>query len=433
MIIKDKLHTATAVHINGKTYEFDAIECMINFLKTNKEEDFTRLQVANYSGSGDLIDARSATYLKSEAIPSPMGADISAFKSKKEALKADPESNDNVYSWEEIKARFKDPKFGAADHHDHHNHNRPDAHAPIGVMGDHLHPKGGLMVSLKYMNMSMDGNKAGTEKVNDDTIFENFMVAPQEMTMEMYMLGVMYAPSDKLTLMLMQSLVTKKMDLTARMMMNGMTMLRDFSTASSGFGDLKLSALYGLFANKRSSLHLNGTLNLPIGSIEERDDTPMMENAKLPYSMQLGSGTFDISLGATFKQTFQNVSWGIQQLNTIRTGENDEGYRFGNQYSLNIWGAYVLSRNISISTRFFGISEKRIKGADPELNPMMITTADTDNYGSDRIKSFLGVNVTFPKDLRIGAEAGFPIYERYNGIQMDEGLSFTLGLKYNIL
>ena len=49
---------------------------------------------------------------------------------------------------------FKNNIFGGVSH-SHHNHFRPDSHAPIGVMGDHLHHKGGLMVSLRYMDMMM--------------------------------------------------------------------------------------------------------------------------------------------------------------------------------------------------------------------------------------------------------------------------------------
>ncbi|MCH1495007.1 MAG: transporter, partial [Rubripirellula sp.] len=38
---------------------------------------------------------------------------------------------------------------------------RADKHAPAGLMGDHLHKTGEWMVEYKYMNMYMDGNRAG--------------------------------------------------------------------------------------------------------------------------------------------------------------------------------------------------------------------------------------------------------------------------------
>lgn len=435
MVIKDNLFRATA-ETNDQTFQFDAIECLINYLKEKEEVKFSKLKVTDYL-SGELVDAKKATYLKSKAIPSPMGANLSAFENKEDADSIIKEKDGETFTWELINAKFKDSRFAVSDH-SLHDHYRPDAHAPIGVMGDHLHEKGGLMVSFRYMSMNMHGNKSGTDKISNDIIYNDYMVAPQEMEMDMYMLGMMYAPSDKLTLMLMQNIANKNMDLTARMMMNGMTMLRDFSTNSSGLGDMKLGVMYGLFNNHKTSLHLNGNLNIPIGDIENRDDTPMMNDVKLPYAMQLGSGTFDVTLGATYKMNCTNTSWGTQFLSTFRTGENSEDYRFGNVYQLNIWGAYKLSKNVSLSGRVFGVSEGKLKGMDTDLNPMMVTTANTSNYGSDKIKTFVGINIAFPqssslKDLRFGIEAGAPIYENYNGIQMNENLTLNFGIKYNVL
>jgi len=34
---------------------------------------------------------------------------------------------------------------------------RPDGHAPISVMGDHMHKMGEWMVSYRYMSMEMEG------------------------------------------------------------------------------------------------------------------------------------------------------------------------------------------------------------------------------------------------------------------------------------
>ena len=45
----------------------------------------------------------------------------------------------------------------------HHAHEgpwtaaRPDGHAPISVMGDHMHEMGEWMVSYRYMSMEMEG------------------------------------------------------------------------------------------------------------------------------------------------------------------------------------------------------------------------------------------------------------------------------------
>lgn len=432
MIIKDDLHRAKAVLSNGKTVHFGAIKCLMNYRKSKKETMFSALHVADYS-NGEWIDAETATYLKSDKIKSPMGANLSAFKSEVVAHQFKKKKGGEIFDWETLKKKFQKQEFGVHMH----NHHRPDAHAPIGVMGDHLHHKGGVMVSIRYMHMNMEGNKSGTSSIANATIYNSYMVAPQKMNMNMYMLGVMYAPSNKLTLMLMQHYIKNDMDLTAMMMMNGNTVFVDFSTASSGFGDLRAGGLYSLYNKHTTSLHLNGTINIPVGSIEQKDDTPMMQDAKLPYAMQLGSGTFDIILGATFKGNYEKTSWGVQPLFTFRTGENNQGYRFGNLHQINLWGAYMLTDWLSTSVRFLGTTQGKISGSDPALNPMMVTTADTNNYGGERLNSYLGLNIAFDesstlKDFRIGVEAGLPMYENYKGIQMDEEITVNFGLKYTL-
>ena len=120
---------------------------------------------------------------------------------------------------------------------------RTSSHAPIGVMGDHTHQKGEFMISYRNMRMQMKDLRYNSNDVTNNFVYQNYMVSPQEMTMDMHMLGAMYAPSDKLTLMVMANYITNDMDLTMRMTNNmGMNMDTDFSTKSSGFSDVSISA-----------------------------------------------------------------------------------------------------------------------------------------------------------------------------------------------
>ena len=43
---------------------------------------------------------------------------------------------------------------------------RPDAHAPIGIMGDHIHKKGEVMFSYRYMRMEMSDLQDGTHDIS---------------------------------------------------------------------------------------------------------------------------------------------------------------------------------------------------------------------------------------------------------------------------
>lgn len=303
---------------------------------------------------------------------------------------------------------------------------RPDGHAPLGVMGDHVHGKGEWMLSYRYMFMSMDGNRDGTENLSTNDVLEDFMVSPEDMTMEMHMLGVMYAPSDNLTLMGMLPFVSKEMDHVTRMGTN-------FTTNSSGLGDIKFTGLYQILNQNRQAVHLNLGFSLPTGSIDERDDTPAGDDVILPYPMQIGSGTVDLRPGVTYLGQSDNWSWGAQANTVLRLGENNRGYTVGNRYQLTGWTARKLNDNVSLSLRLDGETWEDYDGADPALNPAVIPTADPDLRGGTRLDVGVGLNTYFPDSFlpggRLAAEFEFPVYQSLDGPQLETDWQFTVGVQ----
>ena len=310
----------------------------------------------------------------------------------------------------------------------HWTSGRPDGHSPIGVMGDHRHGAGEWMVSYRYMRMAMQDNLDGTRKLaTDQAIFARYMVAPQQMTMTMHMVGVMHAPTDRLTLMVMASLLTNEMNLRTRMGVN-------FTTVGQGFGDTHISALYGLFNQNQQSMHVNLGVSIPTGSINERDATPMEANAPLPYPMQTGSGTWDVLPGITYLGQTERISWGAQLSGVVRLGENKRGYTWGNAFQATGWMAYRWSNWWSTSLRLAGSSTAMISGRDQALKPMMVPTADTNNSGGQRIDGLLGINFYvaegFLYNHRLAAEFGLPLYQHLNGPQMAVQSVLTLGWQW---
>ncbi|WP_299556651.1 nitrous oxide reductase accessory protein NosL [Seonamhaeicola sp.] len=106
MTIVDKIHAAEIVTKKGKVYKFDATECMINFMEEFETSEIELYLSNNYLEPEALIDATRATFLISKNIPSPMGAFLSAFKTKAEASKIQAEKDGKLYNWEELLAHF---------------------------------------------------------------------------------------------------------------------------------------------------------------------------------------------------------------------------------------------------------------------------------------------------------------------------------------
>ena len=67
---------------------------------------------------------------------------------------------------------------------------------PPGIM---VGKAGRWMVGYQVMFDRMDGNLVGTRRISDAKILERFMATPTDMTMQMHMGMLMYAPTDKLT------------------------------------------------------------------------------------------------------------------------------------------------------------------------------------------------------------------------------------------
>ena len=85
--------------------------------------------------------------------------------------------------------------------------------APMGVMGDHGHQIGEMMFSYHLMAMNMRGLQSGTGAVETVDVLKDFMMAPTAMDMRMHMLGMMFAPYDKITLMAMTSYQQRYMEM----------------------------------------------------------------------------------------------------------------------------------------------------------------------------------------------------------------------------
>ncbi len=300
-----------------------------------------------------------------------------------------------------------------------------DIYAP-SVLKSHLHEKGEWMLGYEFMTMSMEGSLDGTDRVSDQDVLQQFMVTPTSMTMDMHMFHLMYAPTDDVTLMAMFSYLDNSMQ---HLTQAGGT----FEAQSSGLGDVNLSVNHVLSeVESTDAVHrfaLTYGLSLPTGSIDEEDFLPaIMADARLPYPMQLGSGTFDPSIGALYLGYTTDYYWGTQFVATIRMGENTQGYRLGNRVDLETWVSRAWTDSMSTFARVSARHEGNIHGADSALNPMMVPTADPDRRAGTSVNVHLGFDFHVGRGTSgghtISVEFTQPIYQDLDGPQLEtEGIA----------
>lgn len=107
MTIVDRQHAAQLVTKKGKQFKFDAIECMLNSLNQKHNAQENQIYLVSDYGKGTMTKAEDATYLVSQAIKSPMGAFLSAFSSRTEAMTTKDLHGGEIYTWEEIKKKYE--------------------------------------------------------------------------------------------------------------------------------------------------------------------------------------------------------------------------------------------------------------------------------------------------------------------------------------
>lgn len=327
-------------------------------------------------------------------------------------------------------------------HASHHVHNTGD---PVGVMGSHMHEKGEWMLSYRAMHMNMHGSRKGTDRIDPLTIATSeanrffgvagqpptLRVVPTDMTMDMHMFGLMGAPTDWLTLMAMGMWQEKEMDHVTFQGGAGTTVLGTFTTRSKGWGDTKLSALIRLYEGPRNHVqhhvHMHTGLSLPTGSIDETAavlaPNGLRPRLRMPYAMQLGTGTFDFLPGITYTGHSGSWNWGAQYTGEIRLeDENWEGYAWDDKHALTLWGGYQWAPWIHSSLRLLGTTQGKIEGIDPNI-VAPVQTADPDHYGGNIVEASIGLTLTprkgYLQDHSFGTELSLPIYRDLNGPQLE--------------
>jgi hypothetical protein len=321
----------------------------------------------------------------------------------------------------------------------------PDVVAPAGIMTDHVHEKGKFGIAYSYMDMAMQGNQIGTKTVSDATIFKRYMMATSHMNMQMHMLMPMYGVTDRFTLMAMLSYNVNTMSMhmmpMQSMNMPGMTMT-DYSNMpakmnSSGLGDTKVYALYNVLPSCNHRLVTGLGLSLPTGSINSKGATMQNNNDVLPYCMQLGTGTYNLLPSIVYVGQGTHLSWGAAFNASIKLGTNTNNYCFGNEYNISPWLAYQPVRWISVSARAEYYNVGKLYGYDAVINQSSLNdaTANTANYGGQKVNGYIGANLCAPANIlkggRLLLEYGMPFYQNTMGLQSTVKLSITARLQFN--
>jgi hypothetical protein len=299
------------------------------------------------------------------------------------------------------------------------------------------------MASYMFMNTAFRGSRAGATPVTDRTVYQNYLMAPRQMNMNMHMIMLMYGATERLTLMAMGGVMCSNMVMTMdnTMSMGGMNMQMGnmiMTSSATAFTDTRISALYKIFDQSGDRIIASAGAGLPTGTINAHGTTMLGENQRLPYAMQTGAGSYSLLPGITYIHNQSTWALGADAGADIKLNYNELGYRCGNSYRVTTWASHHLLPILSASLRAEYTQAAMLSGSDKAMDFPFYQTADPTtqarNYGGKTVSLYTGLNFHLPyratERFTLLAEYGIPVYQDLNGIQGQQRSNLVAALQY---
>ncbi|MFK5984281.1 MAG: hypothetical protein QM479_02480 [Pseudomonadota bacterium] len=315
---------------------------------------------------------------------------------------------------------------------------------PAGLFGIYAFPeKGQGVAGINFQHYEFSGLIQGSDSISapaavtsvPNRFFGNpgqpptLRVVPTKAKADVIYPFANFAINNQAALVALVPLIRKQTELETFSGGGGATSLGTNTVKSEGLGDIKFGAIFRAFngENNKHNLIIDTVLSAPTGSITEEDYQLTPANtkikARLAYGMQLGSGTWDALLGASYWGKDDLWGWGAQYLATIPLeSKNREGWRYGDKHELTTWISYEWDATLVTSARLRGETQGSIHGIDPKIYGPGLG-ADPDNYGGEKVEFSLGLNWMVATANNISLEISKPIYQNRNGIQAEQDFS----------
>jgi len=293
--------------------------------------------------------------------------------------------------------------------------------------------------NLLYKHSTQDGYLNGSSRVsNDEVLFDgseartddNYPVLPTVIKQEAYIANVSYFFNADQSVSVSLPYIIQSTDHES--IVPGYD---EFNISSDGIGDITVNYSGLVHHWGEDKLTFSVGVSIPSGSIDEKGDTPRAAgDQQLPYTMQLGSGTWDLPIGVSYSKDGDGYSWGANAFVKVRFGSNDRDYRLGNRFAASIWKKWYVNSYITPLAKIVFQDWGGISGQDNEVtipNPIFPYPAgitNSRNYGGQKINIILGGDVYIAAQA-FSVEIGAPIYQYLNGIQPKETVHFSLNWK----
>ena len=109
MTLIDQKFGSEIVTKKGKIYKFDDVNCLVGFYKSGFEpaDNIQHILIIDFQKPGELVDAKTAKFVKSDALRTPMASQVAAFSADQNPDAIIKEWNGQLMNWEEVLTQFE--------------------------------------------------------------------------------------------------------------------------------------------------------------------------------------------------------------------------------------------------------------------------------------------------------------------------------------
>lgn len=307
---------------------------------------------------------------------------------------------------------------------------RPDDRPPAAAWWTEAVPEGSWRVAYRYENLSYDGLRDGRNDLSRKNVSKRgYDEIPEELATRTHTFELTYGAREFTSVWAALPFHAKELE--------GDASSGDLDQESTGVGDLVIGFTHHCCSDDddgRMMWHLG--LGFPTGSVDEEDDAPGGGDQRLPYPMQLGTGTYALHPGVYWIENEESWTWGVGTRWRIHLDRNDEGYAPGDTATFQAWGSREIAEDLvgtlRLQSHFWGDyhSEDDELDADAGADPLN----DEHRQGGLRTDLFAGLGWELGGERRanrLDLEVGIPIDEWVDGPQMSNEWTVGFGWRYS--
>lgn len=190
-----------------------------------------------------------------------------------------------------------------------------------------------------------------------------------------------------------------------------------------GIGDLMLTLRYLVYNNyvRKVSITPSISVKFPVGVFDQE-----VNHVKLPITLQPSSGSFKYALNLYVNKGFKNPRWNLGIFGSFEYAQliNSENfyYKYGNMLLFSCIGSYQLWNKINLGLEL----RDEYRGRSKRENDQVVESS-----GYNILYTIPHISYSISTRWLIAANAEFPVYRYYNGIQMGNTFAVSVRLSYN--